>query len=133
MTKRLKLKTLASIYDLLGIISPMTVKVKHSCTQAVDERKDWDKQIGEELRKTWNKRVSSLQKVTVPTSIAPYLEDVIQVSLHHSMDAGDKVVSARTFAVLTQSSGVTQELLTSKSKGPIHQNKSLLGARWELI
>ena len=32
------------------------------------------------------------------------------------MDAGDKVVSAQTVAVVTQSSGVTQGLLNSKSR-----------------
>ena len=57
-----------------------------------------------------------MQTVKVPRSIAPYLEDVIQVSLHHFMDASDKAVSAQTVAVVTQSSGVTQGLLTSKSR-----------------
>ena len=32
------------------------------------------------------------------------------------MDAGDKVVSAQTVAVVTQSSGVTQSVLNSKSR-----------------
>ena len=101
VTKRLMLKTLASIYDPLGIISPMLVEGKHLYREAVDERKGWDKQVSEELSKKWNKWVKSLQTVKVPRSIAPYLEDVIQVSLHHFMDASDKAVSAQTVAVVT--------------------------------
>ena len=116
VTKRLMLKTLASIYDPLGIISPMLVEGKHLYREAVDERKGWDKQVSEELSRKWNKWVKSLQTVKVPRSIAPYLEDVIQVSLHHFMDASDKAVSAQTVAVVTQSSGITQGLLTSKSR-----------------
>ena len=116
VTKRLMLKTLASIYDPLGIISPMLVEGKHLYREAVDERTGWDKQVSEELSRKWNKWVKSLQMVKVPRSIAPYLEDVIQVSLHHFMDASDKAVSAQTVAVVAQSSGVTQGLLTSKSR-----------------
>ena len=116
VTKRLMLKTLASICDSLGIISPMLVEGKHLYREAVDERKGWDKQVSEELRRKWNKWVKSLQTVKAPRSIAPYLEDDIQVSLHHFMDASDKAVSAQTVAVVIQSSGVTQGLLTSKSR-----------------
>ena len=85
----------------------MLVEGKHLYREAVDERKGWDKQVSEELRRKWNKWVKSLQTVKVPRSIASHLEDVIQVSLHPFMDASDKAVSAQTVAVITQSSGVT--------------------------
>ena len=39
VTKRLMLKTLASIYDPPGIISPMLVEGKHLYREAVDDRK----------------------------------------------------------------------------------------------
>ena len=94
----------------------MLVEGKHLYREAVDKKKGWDKQVCEELSRKWNKWVKSLQTVKVPRSIAPYLEDVIQVSLNHFMDASDKAVSAQTVAVVTQSSGVTQGLLTSKSR-----------------
>ena len=130
VTKRLMLKTPASIYDPLGIISPMLVEGKHLYREAVDERKGWDKQVSEELSRKWNKWVKSLQ---TPRSIAPYLENVIQVSLHHSMDASDTAVSAQTVAVVTQSSGVTQGLLTSKSRitkrGLTTPRKELVGCQ----
>ena len=51
LTKRLMLKTLAIIYDHLGIISLMLVEGKHLYRQAIDERKGWDKQVSEEIRK----------------------------------------------------------------------------------
>ena len=84
--------------------------------EVVYERKGWDKQVSEELSRKWNKWVKSLQTVKVSRWIVPYLEDVIQVSLHYFMDASNKAVSAQTVAVVAQSSGVTQGLLTSKSR-----------------
>ena len=116
VTKRLMLKKLTSIYDPLSIISPIPIEGKHLYGEVVDERKSWDKQVSEELSIKWNKWVKSFQKVKVLRSIAPYLEDVIQVSLHYFMDASNKAVSAQTVAIVTQSSGVTQGLLTSKSR-----------------
>ena len=55
VTKRLMLKILASIYDPLGIISPMLVEGKHLYREAINERKGCDKQVSKELRKNWNK------------------------------------------------------------------------------
>ena len=125
------LKTLAIISDTLGISSPMLVEGKHLYREAVDERKGWDKQVSEELRRKWNKWVKTLQTVRVQSIfLVPYLEDVIQVSLHHFMDASDKAVSAQTVAVVTQSGGVTQGLLTSK---PRITKRGLTTPRWGLI
>ena len=130
MTKRLMLKTLARIYDPLGIISPMIVEGKHLYRQAVDEKKGWDKPVSERLKKKWNKWVRNLTTVKVPRSIAPYFEDIIQVSLHHFMDASDKAVSAQTVVVVAQPSGVTQGSLTSKSR---ITNRGLTIPRQELV
>ena len=112
VTKTLMLKTLASIYDPLGIMSPMLVEGKHLYKEAISERKGWDKQVSEKLGKKWNKQVRNLQTVKVPRSITPNLEDEIQVPLHHLMGASDRTVSAETVAVVTQLSGVTHGLLT---------------------
>jgi len=53
-----------------------------------------------------------LQNVKVPRSIGPYLGD----SALSMMDASSKAVSAQTIAIVTQPNGMTQALLTSKSR-----------------
>ena len=73
VTKRLALKTLARIYDPIGIISPMIVEGEHLYRQAVDEKKGWDKQVSERLKKKWNRWIRNLKTVKVPISIAPYV------------------------------------------------------------
>ena len=62
----------------------------------------------------WKKWIYGLKTVEVPRSIAPYLEDVTAVILHHLMDASKKAVSAETIAIVVQPSGKTQGLLSSK-------------------
>ena len=57
-------------------------------------------------------------------------EDIIQVSLHHFMDASDKAVSAQTVVVVAQTSWVTQGLLTSNSR---ITKKGLTTPRQELV
>ena len=42
ITKRTMLKTLASIYDPLGLMSPILVEGKHLYRLAVDERRGWN-------------------------------------------------------------------------------------------
>jgi len=116
VTQRSMLKRLASIYDPLGLLSPALVDGKHFYRMAVDEKKGWDGEISEELKTKWIKWVCSLKAVEVPRTIAPYLEDVTAVDLHHMMDASGKAVSAQTVAVVMQPTGITKGLLTSKSR-----------------
>ena len=116
VTQRDMLKRLASIYDPLGLLSPALVNGKHLYRMAVDEKKGWDGEISEELKSNWIKWVCSLKTVEVPRTIAPYLEEVTAVDLHHTMDASGKAVSAQTVAVVIQPTGITKGLLTSKSR-----------------
>ena len=112
VTKRMMLKSLASIYDPLGIISPILIEGKQIYRQAVDEKLGWDQEISDEVREKWNRWLKGLKSVQVPRTIAPYLEDVTQVALHHIMDASIKAVFARTVPIVTQPCGVRQALLT---------------------
>ena len=104
-------KKLASIYDPLGLLSSI-----HLYRLAVDEKKRWDGEISEELKSKWIKWVCNLKIVEVPRTIAPHLEEVTALDLHHMMDASGKAVSAQTVAVVMQPSETTKGLLTSKSR-----------------
>ena len=116
VTQRTMLKKLATIYDPLGLLSPTLVDGKHLYRLAVDKKKGWDGEISEELKSKWTKWVCNLKIVEVPRTVAPYLEVVTELDLHHMMDASGKAVSAQTVAVVMQPSGTTKGFLTSKSR-----------------
>ena len=131
ISKRTMLKTLASIYDSLGLMSPVLVEGKHLYRLAVDERRGWDNEVSTELKEKWVKWLHGLQNVKVPRSIAPYLEGITTIVQHHMMDASSKAVSAQTIAIVMQPSGMTQALLTSLSLRITKRGLSI--ARQELV
>ena len=108
--------TVASFYDPLRIMAPVLIEGKHLYRLAVDEKKGWDEEVSNELQVKWKKWIYVLKAVEVPRSIAPYMEDVTAVILHHLMDASKKAVSAETIAIVVQPSGKTQGLLSSKAR-----------------
>ena len=130
VSKRTMLKTLASFCDPLGLMSPILVEGKHSYRLAVDERRSWDDEISTELKEKWVKWLHRLHNVKVQRSVAPYLEDITTIVLHHMMDASSKAVSAQDSSDRDATKWMTQALLTSKSR---ITKRGLSIARLELV
>jgi len=97
---------------------------------ANDKRPSWENEVGTELKEKWVKWLHGLQNVKILRSIAPYLEDIATIVLHHMMVASSKAVLAQTIAIVMQPSGMTQALLTSKSR---ITKRGLSIARQELV
>ena len=97
---------------------------------AVYERRGGDNEVSTELKEKWVKWLHDLQNIKVSRSVPPYFEDRTTIVLHHMMDAGSKAVSVQTIAIVMQPSGMTQALLTSKSR---ITKRGLSIARQELV
>ena len=70
-TKRGVLQTLASIYDPLGIVSPVTLMGKIIFQDICDQHLKWDSELPEHLRERWRRFVKNLpDKIEVPHSIS---------------------------------------------------------------
>ena len=70
-TKRGVLQTLASIYDPLGIVSPVTLIGKIIFRDICDQHLKWDSELPENLRERWRRFVKNLpDKIEVPRSIS---------------------------------------------------------------
>jgi hypothetical protein len=54
-TKRGVLSKLASIYDPLGLVSPLTLQGKLLYRAICDQKLAWDKQLPTELKRAWKK------------------------------------------------------------------------------
>ena len=115
-TKRGVLQTLASIYDPLGIVSPVTLMGKIIFRDICDQHLKWDSELPENLRERWRRFVKNLpDKIEVPHIISK--EGEIQgIDLHAFGDASGNGVSRAIYTTVTQDSGTSQGLLTAKAR-----------------
>lgn len=87
-SKRNVLKTLASIYDPLGFISPFLLKGKLIYRNACDLKEPWDKPLPPKLKKRWEDFKEELNfKIEVPRSICTAHDLIEFIDLHPFGDA----------------------------------------------
>lgn len=130
-TKREVLKSLASVFDPLGVASPIVLVGKRIYREACDQRLPWDALLPEKLDKQWgNFRKSLPDEVKVPRSLAPAKEPVQAIDLHVFGDASGTGTAAAVYAVVYQDSSTNQGLVTAKAR---LAKKGLTIPRLELV
>ena len=130
-TKRELLRKLAKIYDPLGLVSPTTLQGKLIYRNVCDEKVAWDAALPERLQLQWETFEQSLPlQISTPRSIVPYQQPVHSVQLHAFGDASIHGVGAAVYSVVHQQDGVTQTLVTAKSR---LAKRSLTIPRLELV
>ena len=124
ITKRKILRKIAKIYDPLELASPVK-----SAGKALWRIVDCD--LPREIKNAWENWERMLTgKVEVPRSLVEYREEILSIDLCTFGDASSKGNSAAVYTVTQQSSGITQGLVTSKSR---LAKKSLTTPRLELV
>lgn len=82
-TKREVLKSLASVFDPLGVAIPTVLVGKRIYREVCDERLPWDTVLPEKLDKQWdNFRKGLSDEVKIPRSLATAKEQVCDIDLH---------------------------------------------------
>ena len=77
------LQNLASIYDVLGFISPCALVAKDLFWKICDKKIPWDKELPPELTKTWLKWVKVLPSyVKIPRPITSVHMKIREIELH---------------------------------------------------
>ena len=131
VTKRETLRFLASIYDPLGIASPVSLVGKILYQDICDQRIPWDVRVPEKLAERWNIFEKSLTSmVQVPRSLAAFREPITAIELHAFGDTSGAGTAAAVYAVVQQPSGTNQGLLAAKSR---LAKKGLTIPRLELV
>lgn len=116
-TKRGILGKLAKIYNPLGLVSPVTLEGKLIYRKTCESKLGWDVSLREVNLKEWLKWEASLpEQVTTKRALIPPKEPIDAVELHSFGDASGRGVCAAVYAVVRQRSGVSQGLLTAKSR-----------------
>ena len=120
-TKRNVLKVAASVYDPLGILSPMVVKMKVLLQEACRLQYAWDTPLPDELARIWRKWIDDLEKmksIVIPRSYFYRIEvEIVSHALHGSADASLIGYCSVVYLVYrTVANKYFSELVCSKSK-----------------
>ena len=120
VTKRTILKWSSSIFDPLGLISPVTISAKLFLQQLWQEHLEWDTELGEQLYKSWNQIASDVVQATQMPFPRQFIifSPTTETTLHIFADASPKAYGA--VAYLQQ--GTNSSLVMSKTRAaPLKQ------------
>ena len=115
--RRAILQRVASIYDPLGIVSPVTLQGKLIYRKACGAKVPWDQELPTELLNEFKNWENALpDEIEVPRSITKHAEGVESIVLHGFGDASKQGISAAVYAIVYQNSGSNVGLLVAKSR-----------------
>ncbi|CAB4040213.1 Hypothetical predicted protein [Paramuricea clavata] len=116
-TKREVLAKLASIYDPLGLASPILFQGKLMYRDSCERKLPWDGPLPDNLAKRWKTWECNMPPIiSSPLSLATYREPIGAMELHSFGDASGHGVATAVYAVVRQPSGTTQGLVAAKSR-----------------
>ena len=117
LTKRGILANLAKVCDPLGLVSTIMLDGKRIYRENCNQKITWDVPLPEVITRQWIPWEKQLPTfLSTQRSLATFREPIQEVQLHAFGDASSYGVSAAVYAVVTQDSGVTQGLVTAKSR-----------------
>lgn len=91
-TRRNMLSTVASMFDPLGLVSPILVKGKVLFQDATRRSLSWDEPVQQDLQVGWSSWLTSLQDVrniSVPRRVVEGSSQDVSMELHHFSDASE--------------------------------------------
>jgi hypothetical protein len=119
LTKRNMLSVISTIFDPLGLVSPVIVKAKVILQQLWSiQNLGWDQQVPNDLRIAWVQLIHDLpniNQIQIPRNILR--PNVKTIELHGFADASEKAYGAAIYLKSTNQQGDAQiHLLISKSR-----------------
>ena len=95
-TRRGILSTVSSLYDPLGIVSPVVLKGKLMLRELVQQKADWDDPVPEEMRPRWEKwraELKELEKLEIQRCVKPpNFRELKSAEIHSFADASQFAV-----------------------------------------
>ena len=118
-TKRNILSILASLYDLLGVISPIVVSLKVLFQELCVDKAPWDQELTGERCKEWKGWMNELERVKeikIPRCVYGLGKEAVKCSLVGFADASQSAYCADIYFVSESMGKVNVTLLTSKTR-----------------
>ena len=122
VTKRNVLKLLASIFDPLGIVSPIVITFKVFFQKLVQLKMQWDDVLSSDLQIEWVRKLEMLEDdslFNIPRYVfdSHKLKGLKNIVLHGFCDASEIAYSAVIYVVgETEKGDIVSHFLTSKTK-----------------
>ncbi|XP_055855988.1 uncharacterized protein LOC129919162 [Episyrphus balteatus] len=117
-TKRSILSLSSSLFDPMGLLSPIIIRAKIVLQQLWIEKLDWDESIPEAIEAEWRQFITdlhSLQNLDIPRYV--FLENKISCEVHGFADASMKAYGCCIYLRSLDSFGsVNVKLLVAKSR-----------------
>ena len=132
MTKRSVLKLTGRVFDLLGFLSPVMIRMKTIVQILCQQKISWDAELEGDLRSKYCRFISELQRlsdVRIPCCL--FTNHAVDYQLHGYSDASDLAYACVIYLRSLHDDGhVETRLVTSKSKvAPLQRQTTLrLGA-----
>ena len=122
VTKRGILSTLASIFDPLGLISPMTVSAKVLFQELWLERLIWDDSLPADKVRRWEVWLNDLKMAERNSLPRCFIEGMdnekTRVTFHGFGDASKRAYCAMIYLVIETSAGIYTKLICAKTRIP---------------
>ena len=119
-TKRNVLRITASVFDPLGLISPIVVLSKIMFQELCQNSKDWDEPLTAPLEKQWSEWITDLrnvEEISVPRCyLAGTSGNILSAELHGFSDASTRAYAGAVYIRITTESGTVTRLVASKSR-----------------
>jgi len=117
LTKRQLLSQLASVFDPIGFLAPLTIRAKLLFQSLWKTKTDWDDEIPDSLQLDWSCYTEDLQKLN-KLAIPRWVRSTgsSNYALYGFSDASEKAYGACLYIVATTEGRTTSHLLVSKTK-----------------
>ncbi|CAB4019969.1 Hypothetical predicted protein [Paramuricea clavata] len=119
-TKRNIVSVVSSIYDPVGFLSPITIRLKILLQELHERKISWDEPLDVTSKSAWFKLVGELEKVEQMVFPRCFVvgveEEVMSYSLHGFCDASVKAYAAVIYLKMETLHGVYVRFVTSKSR-----------------
>ena len=124
LTRRGVLSSVSSLYDPVGLISPVILKGKHFVKALCGDGLSWDEPVPEHIAADWiqwKKDISALTDIAVPRcyvpSTGPNTSKVREYQLHHFSDASTTGYGQASYLRAIDEHGrISSSLVMSKAK-----------------
>ena len=117
VTKRELLHNLASIYDPLGLVAPVTLRGKIIYRETCEAKTAWDAPLPKSQAIEYSQWVKGLPKrVAIPRALTTQREAVEEIELHSFGDASKKGVCAALYAVVKQNEDTNVGLVAARAR-----------------